>query len=226
MASLFALIPAGGIGTRLGRRTPKQFLTIGGASILAATVAHFVRHSAIDGVVVAAPAAHLNRARLALKALPHRGAITVVAGGATRQESVWLALQAAPADAGLVVVHDGVRPFVTRGLIDAVVGAARRTGAAICALPVAETVKRVRGDEVEATIDRAGLWTVQTPQAFRAALLREAHDKARRDGVAGTDDAALVERLGHPVKVVRGLEKNLKITTPEDLRRARRMAIL
>ena len=122
-------------------------------------------------------------------------------------------------------VHDAVRPFITRGLIDAVVGAARRTGAAICALPVSETVKRVRGDEVEATIDRTGLWTVQTPQAFSVALLREAHEKARRDGVVGTDDAALVERLGHAVKVVRGLERNLKITTPDDLRRARRMAL-
>jgi 2-C-methyl-D-erythritol 4-phosphate cytidylyltransferase len=220
------LIPAGGIGTRLGRRTPKQFLMLGGGSILAATVAHFVRHPRMGGVVVAAPAAHVSRARLALRTLPHRGAITVVPGGATRQESVWLALQAAPDDAELIVVHDAVRPFITRGLIDAVVGAALRTGAAICALPVAETVKRVRGDEVEATIDREGLWTVQTPQAFRAALLREAHEKARRDGVVGTDDAALVERLGHPVKVVRGLDRNVKITTPDDLRRARRMAIL
>ena len=226
MARVVALIPAGGIGTRLGRRTPKQFLTLGGGSILAATVAHFARHPAIAGVVVAAPAAHVNRARLALRTLRHRGAITVVPGGTTRQESVWRALQAAPDDVDLVVVHDAVRPFITRGLIDAVVGAARRTGAAICALPVADTVKRVRGDEVEATIDRTGLWTVQTPQAFRTALLREAHEKARRDGVVGTDDASLVERLGHPVKVVRGLEKNLKITTPEHLRRARRMAIL
>ena len=225
MASLLVLIPAGGIGTRLGRRMPKQFLTLGGGSILAATVAHFARHPAVGAVVVAAPAAHVNRARLALRPLRRRCAITVVAGGFTRQESVWLALQAAPEDVGLAIVHDAVRPFITRGLIDAVVGAARRTGAAICALPVTETVKRVRGDEVEATIDRTGLWTVQTPQAFRAALLREAHEKARRDGVVGTDDAALVERLGHPVTVVRGLERNLKITTPEDLRRARRMAL-
>ena len=226
MARLVALIPAGGIGTRLGRRTPKQFLTLGGGSILAATVAHFARHPAIGAIVVAAPAAHVKRCRLALRSVGRGRAIPIVPGGPTRQESVWLALQAAPDDVGLVIVHDAVRPFITRGLIDAVVGAARRAGAAICALPVAETVKRVRGDEVEATIDRTGLWTVQTPQAFRAALLREAHEKARRDGVMGTDDATLVERLGHPVKVVRGLEGNLKITTPEDLRRARRMAIL
>jgi 2-C-methyl-D-erythritol 4-phosphate cytidylyltransferase len=223
---LTVLIPAGGSGTRLGRRTPKQFLAIGGGSILAATVAHFVRHPAIGRVVLAAPAAHVTRARRAVRTLRRAEAIAVVPGGATRQESVWLALQAAPDDAELVIVHDAVRPFITRGLIDAVVAAARRTGAAICALPIAETVKRVRGDRVEATLDRTGLWTVQTPQAFRAALLREAHEKARRDGVVGTDDASLVERLGHPVGVVPGLAQNLKITTPEDLRRARRLAIL
>ena len=219
------MIPAGGIGARLGRRTPKQFLALGDGSILAATVAHFARHPAVGAIVVAAPAAHVHRAGLALRRVGRRGVITVVAGGPTRQESVWLALQAAPDDADLVIVHDAVRPFITRRLIDAVVGAARRSGAAICALPVSETVKRVRGDEVETTIDRAGLWTVQTPQVFRADVLREAHEKARRDGVVGTDDAALVERLGHPVKVVRGLGENLKITTPEDLRRARRMAL-
>jgi 2-C-methyl-D-erythritol 4-phosphate cytidylyltransferase len=118
-------------------------------------------------------------------------------------------------------VHDAVRPFITRALVDAVLAAADAAGAALCALPVAETVKRVREGLVEATVDRAGLWAVQTPQAFHAAVLREAHDKARRDGVAGTDDAMLVERLGHPVRVVPGLAGNVKITTPDDLRRAR-----
>jgi 2-C-methyl-D-erythritol 4-phosphate cytidylyltransferase len=225
MADVVALIPAGGIGARLGSRTPKQFLAVGGEPILGATVSHFVRHPDVGAVIVAAPAAHVDRARRALERHRRRGAVTIVPGGQTRQESVWLALQAAPVDARLVLVHDAVRPFITRALIDSVLDAARRSGAAICALPVTETVKRVRGDEVDATVDRTGLWTVQTPQAFRAELLREAHDKARRDGTAGTDDAALVERLGHPVKVVRGLERNLKITTPEDLRRARRMAL-
>jgi 2-C-methyl-D-erythritol 4-phosphate cytidylyltransferase len=224
MPRIAALIPAGGTGTRVGSRTPKQFLALGGVSILAATVRHFARHPGVGAIVVAVPAAHVDRARRALRGLPRRAAITVVPGGPTRQESVWLALQAAPAVAEIVLVHDAVRPFITRALIDAVVDAARDGGAAICALPIVETVKRVRGDEVEATVDRAGLWTVQTPQAFRGDLLRGAHEKARRDGVVGTDDAALVERLGHhPVKVVRGLEGNLKITTPEDLRRARRM---
>ena len=129
---------------------------------------------------------------------------------------------ALPDDAEVIVVHDAVRPLITRRLIDAVVRAAVESGAAICALPIAETVKRVRDDVVEATLDRSELWAVQTPQAFRADLFREAHEKAHRDGVVGTDDAMLVERLGHPVRVVRGLAENVKITTPEDLRRARR----
>src|SRR2546428_8530890 len=136
--------------------------------------------------------------------------------------SVRLALEAAPHGVPIALVHDAVRPFVTRSLVDAVLAAARADGAAICALPVAETVKRVRDGLVEATVERAGLWAVQTPQAFRTEILREAHDKARRDGVAGTDDAMLVERLGHGVRVVPRLPGNLKITTPDDLRRAPR----
>jgi len=216
-----ALIPAGGVGARVGSLTPKQFLALGDGPILAATLRHFARHPAIGAIVVAAPHAFLGRARRAARGLGRRAEITVVAGGSTRQESVWLALQAAPADTALVVVHDAVRPFIGRALIDAVLQAARDGGAAICALPVADTVKRVRDGRVEATVDRTDLWTVQTPQAFHVEVLREAHEKARRDGIVGTDDAALVERLGQSVTVVRGLEGNIKITTPGDLRRAR-----
>ena len=211
------LVPAGGVGARLGRRTPKQFLRIEGGAILLRTLAPFRRHPAVCAIVVAAPVAHLERTRRLVRG----PGVAVVVGGATRQESVWNALQAAPPDADVVVVHDAVRPFIERRLVDAVVAVALEHGAAICALPIAETVKRVRDDLVETTLDRSALWAVQTPQAFRADLLREAHEKAQRDGVIGTDDAMLVERLGHPVRVVRGSERNVKITTPEDLRRAR-----
>jgi 2-C-methyl-D-erythritol 4-phosphate cytidylyltransferase len=222
MPDVAVLVPAGGIGVRLGSRTPKQFLALGREPILAATLRHFRRHPRVASVVVAAPAAHVERTR---RVLGRGGApLTVVAGGASRQESVWCALQAAPASARVILVHDAVRPFLTRALIDALIAAAEREGAAICALPIAETVKRVREGRVEATVDREGLWSVQTPQAFQAAILREAHDKARRDGFVGTDEAMLVERLGHPVRVVPGLPDNVKITTPEDLRRARRRA--
>src|SRR5262249_59516163 len=125
-----------------------------------------------------------------------------------------LALDATPHGARVILVHDAVRPFITRALVDAVLAAARADGAAICALPVAETVKRVRDGVVEATVDRAGLWTVQAPQAFPAELLREAHDKARRDGVTGTDDAMLVERLGHRVRARPGPPPTAKLPAP------------
>jgi 2-C-methyl-D-erythritol 4-phosphate cytidylyltransferase len=217
MPSVAVVIPAGGIGTRLGRRTPKQFLRLAGATILVRTLTHFRRHPAVTAVVVAAPAEHLARTRR----LIGRSKVQVVVGGATRQESVWNALQAVPGEVEIVLVHDAVRPFIDRRLIDAVIAAAVAHGAAICALPIAETVKRVRDGAVEATLDRSELWSVQTPQGFRGALLREAHEKARRDGVVGTDDAMLVERLGHSVRVVPGRPGNVKITTPEDLRRAR-----
>jgi 2-C-methyl-D-erythritol 4-phosphate cytidylyltransferase len=221
MPSIAVLVPAGGVGTRLGRRTPKQFLTLGGATILTRTLSHFQRHPDVRSIIVAAPAEHLDRTRR-LVARSGRRSVQVVAGGATRQESVWQALQAAPGDVDVVLVHDAVRPFIDRRLIDAVVAAGATHGAAICALPIAETVKRVCDDGVVATtLDRTGLWAVQTPQAFRAAVLREAHDKARLEGVVATDDAMLVERLGQPVRVVRGLAGNVKITTPEDLRSAR-----
>jgi 2-C-methyl-D-erythritol 4-phosphate cytidylyltransferase len=220
------LIPAGGAGARMGTRTPKQFLRLGRRSILEMTLAHF-QAGLVHEIVIALPEAHIPGAQrwLGRRRADRRPAPSLVVGGATRQESVWRALQANPdRDADIVIVHDGVRPFITRELITRVMRAAVVYGAAICALPIVETVKRVRDDVVEATLDRAQLWAVQTPQAFRYPLLREAHEKARRDGFLGTDEAMLVERLGHPVRVVRGLETNIKITTPDDLRRARAWA--
>src|SRR3989442_4651099 len=215
------VLRAGGVGTRLGGRLRKQFIGLGRVSILREGVAHYTRNPAVIAIVVAAPEIHVERTRRALAPITRRAPVMVVRGGGMRQDSVWLALQAVPGNADIIVVHDAVRPLITRGLIDAVVGAAAEWGAAICALPITETIKRVRQDMVEATLDRSELWAVQTPQAFRAALLREAHEKARRDGVVGTDDAMLVERLGHQVRGVRGLVAKVKITKPADLRPAR-----
>ena len=138
------VIPAGGSGTRLGGRLPKQFLKIGGEPILLATVRRLAGHPSVTLVVVAAPG-RLARARRVLRPLAGRAALRVVEGGAERQESVWRALLAVPEAVEVVLVHDAVRPFVTRGLIDSVLGAAVETGAAICARPIAETVKRVIG---------------------------------------------------------------------------------
>jgi 2-C-methyl-D-erythritol 4-phosphate cytidylyltransferase len=217
-----ALVPAGGTGTRMGSARPKQYLRVGTAPLLVATLRALARCREIAGLVVAAPADRVASTRALLRRHRVPRVLAVVAGGAERQDSVWQALQAAPANAAWVLVHDAARPFVSPALTASVLAAARAHGASTCGLPVRETVKRVRDGAVEATLDRAGLWTIQTPQAFRRELLWEAHDKARREGRRGTDDAVLVEWLGAPVAVVDGLPENLKITTPEDLRAARR----
>lgn len=218
-----AIIAAAGAGTRMGGRTPKQFLRLTTSPLLVVTVGHFARHPAIGSIVVVVPPAYTDRVERLVRPLARRVPVTVVPGGRERQDSVRCGLETIPEATEIVLVHDAVRPFVSAVLITAVIDAARREGAAICALPVHETVKRVVDGYVESTVDRSALRAVQTPQAFRAALLREAHDKARRDAFLGTDEAMLVERLGHPVRVVPGLEGNVKITTPGDLRKARNL---
>ena len=216
----YAIVPAGGHGARMRSRRPKQYLRLGGAPILVATLRALGRARSLAGIVVAVPAAHVAATRRLLARAHVPKILDVVAGGADRQESVWRGLQRIPEDARFVVVHDAVRPFVTADLVERV-RAAAAGGAATCGMPVRETVKRVTDGAVAATVPRQGLWLTQTPQAFARDLLWEAHDKARRDGFAGTDDAVLVERLGMPVAMVPGLAQNLKITTPEDLRTGR-----
>jgi len=222
MKAAVAVVPAGGVGVRMGGGRPKQYLTLGGAPILVHTLRALARCRSLAGLVVAAPADRVEATRALLARFRVPRVLAVIAGGEERQDSVRLGLEAVPPDATWVVVHDAVRPFITPEIVERVLAAARVPGAATCGRPVRETVKRVRDRVVETTLPRDGLWLTQTPQAFRRALLGEAHDKAARDGYRATDDAMLVERLGHPVRVVPGLPENVKITTPEDLRRARR----
>ncbi len=219
-----AIVPAAGSGSRLAARRPKQFLRVRGVPLLVLTLRALARVRELGRIVVAAPpqAVEATRALLERSRVPRL--VDVVPGGRERQESVWLALQVVPPSASLVVVHDGVRPFITSSLVQSVIREARRHGAAVCGLPVVETVKRVRDERVEATLEREGLWLIQTPQAFHRPLLWEAHEKARSDGFTGTDDAMLVERLGVPVRMVLGLPGNFKVTTLADLARARTFA--
>jgi 2-C-methyl-D-erythritol 4-phosphate cytidylyltransferase len=220
----YAIVPAGGLGARMGSRRPKQYLRLGRVPILVATLRALGRARDLAGIVVAVPEAHMAATCRLLARWRVPKIIEVVAGGADRQESVWRALQRMPERAERVVVHDAVRPFIDAALVERVLAAAATGGAATCGVPVRETVKRVRDGAVEATVPREGLWLTQTPQAFTRAVLWEAHEKARRDGFAGTDDAVLVERLGVTVTMVPGLPRNLKITTPEDLETARAWA--
>lgn len=217
-----AIVPAAGTGARLGASLPKQYLAIAGRPLLVHTLRVLARVESLTGMIVVAPPDRVEATRGLLRRTRVPRLLAVVGGGAERQDSVWLGLQAIPADARWIVVHDAARPFVTPDLVERVLRAAAVPGAAICGQEVRESVKRVREALVESTVSRDQLWLVQTPQAFRRELLWEAHEKARRDGYTGTDDAALVERLGARVAVVPGLPQNFKITTREDLATARR----
>jgi 2-C-methyl-D-erythritol 4-phosphate cytidylyltransferase len=199
MGSVWAIVVAGGIGSRFGTDTPKQFRDLGGRRMLDWSLA--AAGKTCDGVVAVLPADRLEPG--------------AVAGGASRSASVRAGLAAVPDDAEVIVVHDAVRPLAGPELFDRVV-AAVRAGAdgAVPGIPVADTIKQVDPDGIRVieTLARAALRAVQTPQAFAAQVLRRAHAR----GEEATDDAALVEALGGTVVVVQGDATNLKITRPED----------
>lgn len=199
--TVWAIVVAGGGGTRFGGA--KQFARLAGVSVLDRSVV--TARSACDGVVAVLPAG---------AEWPNPAGVATVPGGATRSESVRAGLAAVPADADVVVVHDAARPLASPDLFRRVV-AAVRAGAdgAVPGCPIADTVKRVEGDRVVATVPRDDLVAVQTPQAFRAAVLRDAHTGAPE----GTDDAALVEAAGGTVVVVEGEPRNMKLTVADDL---------
>jgi 2-C-methyl-D-erythritol 4-phosphate cytidylyltransferase len=177
----------------------------------------------IRGLIVVTPPGSVKRVSRLLARFRIKKVLATVPGGKERQESVWLGLQAVPHETEIVLVHDAVRPCVTPTLVESVIREAERFDAATCGLPARETVKRVKDGWVEETLSREGLWLTQTPQAFHRSLLWKAHEKARGDGFCGTDDAVLVERLGVNVRMVRGLQENIKITTREDLAFAQRL---
>ncbi len=199
----------------MGALRPKVFLRVGGETILERAVRVFATHPRIGRVVVA-----VTDPRAATRALGRlAGRVVLVRGGAERQESVRAGLGAIlETEADIVLVHDAARPLVPRTVVDAVIEGAQKGGAAVPAIVPTSTVKRVAADgRVEETVPRERLRLVQTPQGFRASILRRAHAQAARDGFRGTDDAALVERTGHSVTVVQGAPENIKITTPLDL---------
>jgi 2-C-methyl-D-erythritol 4-phosphate cytidylyltransferase len=209
--SVWVVVVAAGSGRRFG--APKHFAPLGGRPLVHWAVE--AARSVADGVVLVLPPTGVAETDAPT------GADFVVAGGDTRAGSVRAGLAAVPAEAEVIVVHDGARPLASpalfRAVIDAVVGGA---DAAVPGLAVADTLKRVEGDVVTATVGRDGIMAVQTPQAFRAAMLREAHES----GAEATDDAGLVESVGATVRVVPGDARNIKVTTPADLELAQALA--
>ena len=209
------LIPAAGQGTRLGGNR-KQFRRLGGEPLLVQTLRVFERHSEIDYLIVAAPAEATQALEVELRRVGLSKLIAVVPGGATRQASVHAALAAVPADVGVVLVHDAVRPFVEAGHLSAVIQAVRTAGAAALALPVVDTMRYGVAACFGETVPRTGLFRVQTPQGFRRDWIEAAYAQAHRQPVQATDDVELVQRLGRPVQIIEGSPRNIKITTPED----------
>ena len=201
----------------MGGGVPKQFLKIGGKPVVIRTLETLDRCPVVDGVILVVPGDRVESMKEAVATWGVRKVCRIVSGGEERQDSVQRGVDVLPPGVEIVVVHDGVRPFVAAEKIEGVVEAARCYGAAVLAVPVKNTIKRGEGGWVEETLRRELLWQVQTPQAFRAEWIREAYEKAKQEGCYTTDDAALVERLGHRVRIVRGDEENVKITSPLDI---------
>lgn len=234
---VFVIIPAAGLGTRMAaapaatsaksrKSAPsKQFTELSGAPILIHTLRRFAKSPEITELIVALRKEEITpfRARLEKEAPEILTKKTVLLeGGESRQQSVSNGLAAVSASADdIVLVHDAVRPFVTEEMIREVIAGAIKYGAAIAGVPAVDTVKQVErtaeGAVIRATIPREKIVLAQTPQGFRYSVIKKAFDEAASDGFVGTDEASLVERSGHPVAVVMGSPRNIKITTPADL---------
>ena len=215
-----AIVVAAGRGTRLGGRVAKAFLPIAGQPMLVYSLETLSTLPGVTALILVVAGDERRHAEAVLQTRdPWPLPIRIVDGGAERQDSVAAGLAMVDASADLVLVHDAARPFVTAECAAACVAAATTAGAVIAAVPATDTVK-VTDDAgwIVATPDRRGLWLAQTPQVFRAALLKEAYRRAAEERRLATDDAALVEALGHRVRVVPGDPENRKITTPDDVR--------
>ncbi|NLY51254.1 MAG: 2-C-methyl-D-erythritol 4-phosphate cytidylyltransferase, partial [Firmicutes bacterium] len=199
MVKAVALVPAAGAGRRMGSETRKQYLMLGGRPLIVHCLQVFQEHPLVTSVVLVVAPGEEDRTRGLVTEWQLTKIDAIVPGGGERQESVRLGLKALPPDADFVLIHDAARPFIDGEMITASLAAALRSGAAVVAVPVKDTIKLVRqGCQVETTLDRNTLWAAQTPQAFACDLIRKAHQQAVTDGFMGTDDASLVERLGYP----------------------------
>jgi len=228
MSATVAIVLCAGAGARAGGSVNKVFVEVVGRTILERAVRPFWEHPAVDEVVVVAAPDEIERVAEVLRraGLDVEG---VVAGGATRHRSEshaveHLAPRIEAGEVGVVMVHDGARPLFDGAELGDLIAAARRSGGAICALPVNEDLITAAGNEVVGRVPGAGVWRALTPQVFRAELLLRAFRAAEADGFEGTDTAATVERAGGRVEVVRGDPRNLKVTYPEDLAIAEHLA--
>ena len=228
MGRVAAILPAAGLGTRMGADVPKQFLELDGAPLVIFTLRRLAACAAITDFFVATRSDEVAALTARVSEEKLGRPVQVVRGGATRQESVASALAEVAPETEIVLVHDAVRPFVSREQVERVIAEARTRGAAILGIPAIDTVKEVKRASlpqdvalITATIPRERIVLAQTPQAFHYELLKEAFARAAQDGVTFSDEASMVERLGRDVHVVLGSERNIKITRPADMELAR-----
>ncbi|MFS0638052.1 2-C-methyl-D-erythritol 4-phosphate cytidylyltransferase [Mesobacillus foraminis] len=210
------VIPAAGQGKRMGAGRNKLFLSLDGIPVLIHTLKVFEEDGECSGIILAIHPDDEQAFKQLLMQYGIQKVTSFVYGGKERQDSVYGGVKALAAD-GIVLVHDGARPFIKQQTIHELVKAAEKDGAAIAAVPVKDTIKKAEDLQVTETIERSSLWAVQTPQAFRISVLRKAHEEAAKSDFVGTDDASLVERLPHKVVIIEGDYDNIKLTTPEDV---------
>jgi len=228
MSQITAILPAAGLGTRMGHEAPKQFLELDGVPIVILSLRRVASCPLITHIIVATRAEEIERLDVRIRQEKFTQPVRVVKGGDSRQASVAQALRQIPPNTELVVVHDAVRPFVTVEQIARVIEEARRCKAAILGVPAMDTVKEVKRASlpedvalITATVPRERVVLAQTPQVFETRLIKEAFAGAEEDGVNASDEAGLIERIGHEVRVVQGSERNIKITKPADMELAR-----
>jgi 2-C-methyl-D-erythritol 4-phosphate cytidylyltransferase len=215
----WAIIVAGGSGLRMKHRLRKQYLPLAGKPVLSHTLQAFLGCEQVHAICLVVPQDDIDFCRQQLIPALSEKEIRLVFGGQERQDSVYNGLCAVDAAADdMILIHDGVRPFVSSELISDCIAGAAEFGACIPGISAFDTLKQVtEAGYIEKTLDRQKIWLAQTPQAFRYDLIRNAHDIAKADGIIGTDDASLIERLGQSVKIIPGSRLNIKITSPEDL---------
>ena len=228
MGQITAILPAAGLGTRMGSEKPKQFLELDGVPIAILSLRRIAACPLVTQIIVATRQEGIEKLESGIRQENFKQPVRVIKGGDSRQQSVAQALKLVPDDVELVLVHDAVRPFVTAEQITRVIEEARRCKAAILGIPAMDTVKEVKRASlpedvalITNTVPRERIVLAQTPQVFDTRLLKEAFARAEADGVNASDEAGLVERLGHNVHVAQGSERNIKITKPSDMDLAR-----
>jgi len=220
-----AIIVAAGKGLRMKCPTPKQYIDLEGVPLVSRTIKAFDGCASIDKIILVVPAGDIGFCiEKIINPSGIRKQVIPVAGGPERQDSVYKGILSIDNNKSVVVIHDGVRPFVNPSVIEECIREASLHGACILGLPASDTLKLADGSGyIDRTIERDSIWLAQTPQAFHYDLIKKAHETARRECFTGTDDALLVERLGEKVRMIRGSAYNIKITTPDDLAFARAM---